>query len=173
MGANSRANGFRPSKRSKNGPNTNPFFRLVPTGPNPGFSERVKVQGDVNCWVLRARRRVWWGRGWRLASGFGSGRAARRARTAGRQNVDNSPAHLTSPFSPQSARGKPRHVGCSASSTTSARSHALFRGFSYKNFDWADRAAEGSMASKPMRGDKTRVFWGMCARFPGWFPRRF
>jgi len=24
---------------------------------------------------------------------------------------------------------------------------------------WADRASEGSLASKPMRGDKTRVFW--------------
>ncbi len=53
---------------------------------------------------------------------------------AGRQNAGNSPAHPTSLFSPQSERGEPRHVGCSASSTTSARPHALFRGFSYKNF---------------------------------------
>ena len=53
---------------------------------------------------------------------------------AGRQNAGNSPAHPTSLFSPQSERGEPRHVGCSAPSTTSARPHALFRGFSYKNF---------------------------------------
>ena len=97
-----------------------------------------------------------------------TGRASGRA---GRQNVGNSPAHPTSPFSPQSARGEPRHVGCSAPSTTSARSHALFRGFSYKN--WADRASEGRLASKPWWGDKMRVFSRMCARFPGWFPRRF
>ena len=50
------------------------------------------------------------------------------------QNVGNSPAHPTSLFSPPSAHGEPRHVGCSAPSTTSARPHALFRGFSYKNF---------------------------------------
>ena len=68
-------------------------------------------------------------------------------------------------------RREPRHVGCSAPSTTSARSHALFRGFSYKN--WADRASEGRLASKPWWGDKMRVFSRMCARFPGWFPRRF
>jgi hypothetical protein len=36
---------------------------------------------------------------------------------------------------------------------------------------WADRAAEGSLASKPMRGDKMRVFSCVCARLPGWFPR--
>ena len=60
-----------------------------------------------------------------------TGRARERA---GRQNAGNSPAHPTSLFSPQSARGEPRHVGCSAPSTTSARPHALFRGFSYKNF---------------------------------------
>ena len=38
---------------------------------------------------------------------------------------------------------------------------------------WADRGTEMSLASKPMRGDKMRVFSRMCARFPGWFPRRF
>ena len=60
-----------------------------------------------------------------------TGRALGRA---GRQNVGNFPAHPTSLFSPPSARGEPRHVGCSASSTASARPHALFRGFSFKNF---------------------------------------
>jgi hypothetical protein len=86
----------------------------------------------------------WWVRGGRQASGLGSapqtqrqgrairGRAAHRART--RAAAGNSPARPTSLFSPQSARGEPRHVGCSAPSTTSARSPALFRGFSYKNF---------------------------------------
>jgi len=38
---------------------------------------------------------------------------------------------------------------------------------------WADRASEGSLASKPMRGDKMRVFSRVCARLPGWFPRTF
>jgi hypothetical protein len=38
---------------------------------------------------------------------------------------------------------------------------------------WADRAAEGSLASKPMRGDKMRVFSRVCARMPGWFPWTF
>ena len=37
----------------------------------------------------------------------------------------------------------------------------------------ADLAAEGSLASKPMRGDKMRVFSRVCARLPGWFPRTF
>ena len=32
---------------------------------------------------------------------------------------------------------------------------------------WADRATEGSLASKPMQGDKMRVFSRMCARFSG------
>ena len=32
---------------------------------------------------------------------------------------------------------------------------------------WADRAAEGSLASNPMQGDKMRVFSRMCARFLG------
>ena len=66
---------------------------------------------------------------------YAAARLTGRARgRAGRQNAGNSPAHPTSLFSPQSARGEPRHVGCSAPSTTSARPHALFRGFSYKNF---------------------------------------
>ncbi len=60
-----------------------------------------------------------------------TGRALGRA---GQQNVGNSPAHPTSLFSSQSERGEPRHVGCSAPSTTSACPHALFCGFSYKNF---------------------------------------
>ena len=38
---------------------------------------------------------------------------------------------------------------------------------------WADRGTEGSLASKPMRGDKLPLFSRMCARFPGWFSRRF
>jgi hypothetical protein len=37
----------------------------------------------------------------------------------------------------------------------------------------ADLAAEGSLASKPMRGDKMRVFSRVCARLPGWFPGTF
>ena len=37
----------------------------------------------------------------------------------------------------------------------------------------ADLAAEGSLASKPMRGDKMRVFSRVCARLPGRFPRTF
>ena len=66
---------------------------------------------------------------------YAAARLTGRARgRAWRQNAGNSPAHPTSLFSPQSARGEPRHVGCSAPSTTSARPHALFRGFSYKNF---------------------------------------
>ena len=101
-----------------------------------------------------------------------TGRASGRA---GRQNVGNSPAHPTSPFSPQSARGEPRHVGCSAPSTTSARSHALFRGFSYKNFAGSGPIARLRVVwlQNPWWGDKMRVFSRMCARFPGWFPRRF
>ena len=95
---------------------------------------------------------------------------------AGRQNAGNFPAQPTSLFSPQSARGAPRHVGCSALSTTSARSRALCCGFSYKNFAGlgrsCDRAESGktqrSLASKPMRGDKMRVFSRLCARFLGW-----
>ena len=39
--------------------------------------------------------------------------------------------------------------------------------------DGADLAAEGSLASKPMRGDKMRVFSRVCARLPGRFPRTF
>ena len=66
---------------------------------------------------------------------YAAARLTGRARgPVGRQNVGNSPAHPTSLFSSQSERGEPRHVGCSAPSTTSARPHALFRGFSYKNF---------------------------------------
>ena len=81
-------------------------------------------------WVSASRRR----RNGRVAP-FAAARLTGRARgRAGRQNAGNSPAHPTSLFSPQSARGEPRHVGCSAPSTTSARPHALFRGFSYKNF---------------------------------------
>ena len=38
---------------------------------------------------------------------------------------------------------------------------------------WADRASEGSLASKPMQGDKMRVFSRLCARFPGWLPMCF
>ena len=38
---------------------------------------------------------------------------------------------------------------------------------------WADRASEGRLASNRMQGDKMRVFSRMCARFWGWFPRRF
>ena len=116
--------------------------------------------------VLQRRRR-----NGRVAP-YAAARLTRRARgRAGRQNADNSPAHPTSLFSPQSARGVPRHVGCSALSTTSARSTALFRGFSYQNC--AGRASEGSLASKPMRGDEMRVFSRVCARLPGWFPRTF
>ena len=37
----------------------------------------------------------------------------------------------------------------------------------------ADLAAEGSLASKPMRGDKMRVFSRVCARLPGRFPSTF
>jgi hypothetical protein len=38
---------------------------------------------------------------------------------------------------------------------------------------WADRATEWSLASKPMRGDKMRVFPRLCARFLGWLPMLF
>ena len=38
---------------------------------------------------------------------------------------------------------------------------------------WADRATERSLASKPMRGDKMRVFSRLCARFQGWSPTFF
>jgi hypothetical protein len=43
-----------------------------------------------------------------------TGRARGRA---GRQNASNSPPHPTSLFSPQSARGEPRHASCSALAT--------------------------------------------------------
>ena len=60
--------------------------------------------------VSAARRR----RNGRVAP-YAAARLTGRARgRAGRQNVGNSPAHPTSPCSPQSARGGPRHVGCSA-----------------------------------------------------------
>ena len=69
------------------------------------------------------------GRGGRTAVGLLHGRNGRfapyaAARATGRacgrakqQNAGNSPARPTSPFSPQSARGEPRHVGCSALAT--------------------------------------------------------
>ena len=109
------------------------------------------------------------GRNGRVAA-FAAARLTGRARgRAGRKNADNSPAHPTSLFSPQSARGEPRPVGCSALSTTSARSTALFCGFSYKNF-----AGTGPIARlrvvllhNPCRGTRcacfrecARVFWG-------------
>jgi len=111
------------------------------------------------------------GRNGRVAA-FAAARLTGRARgRAGRKNADNSPAHPTSLFSPQSARGEPRPVGCSALSTTSARSTALFCGFSYKNF-----AGTGPIARlrvvllhNPCRGtrcacfrDCARVSWGSC-----------
>ena len=131
--------------------------------------------------MLRARRRVWWGRGGRLALGlsiapptqrqgraifsFAAARLTGRARgRAGRQNAGNSPAHPTSLFSPQSARGEPRHVGCSAPSTTSARSHALFRGFSYKNFAGGPIARlRGVWLQNPCGGTRCACFRA-CAR---------
>ena len=106
------------------------------------------------------------GRNGRVAA-FAAARLTGRARgRAGRENADNSPAHLTSLFSPQSARREPRHVGCSALSTTSARSAQL-------HFSAGTCATEGSLASNPMRGDEMRVFSRVCARLPGWFSRTF
>jgi len=106
------------------------------------------------------------GRNGRVAA-FAAARLTGRARgRAGRKNADNSPAHLTSLFSPQSARREPRHVGCSALSTTSARSAQL-------HFSAGTCATEGSLASNPMRGDKMRVFSPMCARCWGWLPMSF
>ena len=75
-------------------------------------------------------------------------------------------------------RREPRHVGCSAPSTTSARSHALFRGFSYKNFaggfsykNWADRASEGRLASKPMVGGQDARVFAHVRAFSGVVPQ--
>jgi hypothetical protein len=121
----------------------------------------------------------WWGRGGRLAPGFSSasraqqqgrairGRAAHRVR-AGRQNAGNSPAYPTSPFSPQSACGEPRHVGLGALSTTSARSHALFCGFSYKNFAGTGPIARLRVVwlQNPCRGTRCACF-RECARVFG------
>ena len=77
----------------------------------------------------------------------------------------NSPAHPTSLFSPQSARGEPRHVGCSALSTTSARSRALCCGFSYKNFAGTGPIAHlrGVWLQNPCGGTRCAGF-GECAR---------
>jgi hypothetical protein len=123
--------------------------RGVPPGaPSSGAGSKAPRVGPQTAWVLRARRRGWWGRGGRRRR-VGASRRRRNGRVApyltarlagrargqgGRQNVGNFPAHPTSLFSPESERGEPRHVGCSAPSTASARPHALFRGFSYKNF---------------------------------------
>ena len=82
-----------------------------------------------------------------------------------------SPAHPTSIFWTKSARGEPRHVGCSALSTTTARSRALCCGFPYKNF--ADTGPivrpSGVWLQNPCGGTKcacfrdcARVFWGGC-----------
>ena len=111
------------------------------------------------------------GRNGRVAA-FAAARLTGRARgRAGRKNADNSPAHPTSLFSPQSARGEPRPVGCSALSTTSARSTALFCGFSYKNFAGTGPIAclRGVLLHNPCRGtrcacfrDWARVSWGSC-----------
>jgi hypothetical protein len=70
---------------------------------------------------------------------------------------------------------EPRHVGCSASSTTSARPHALFRGFSYKNFAETGPISRLRVVllQNPCGGDKMRVFSRVCARLPGRFPRTF
>jgi len=116
--------------------------------------------------VLQRRRR-----NGRVAP-YAAARLTRRARgRAGRQNADNSPAHPTSLFSPQSARGVPRHVGCSALSTTSARSTALFCGFSSKNFAGGPIARlRGVLLQNPCRGTRCACF-RECARvFPGWLP---
>ena len=61
-------------------------------------------------------------------------------------------------------RREPRHVGCSAPSTTSARSHALFRGFSYKNFAGGPIARlRGVWLQNPCGGTRCACFRA-CAR---------
>ena len=95
-------------------------------GPETGRALRARWRvggAGEGAWsrVSAARRR----RNGRVAP-YAAARLTGRARgRAGRQNAGNSPAHPTSLFSPQSARGEPRHVGCSALSTTSARSTSL------------------------------------------------
>jgi hypothetical protein len=93
--------------------------------PFPLARGRVGGEGEgAQRWVSAARCR----RNGRVAP-YAAARLTGRARGhAGRQNAGNAPAHPTSPFSPQSARGEPRHVGCSALATLTQRQVRGIRG---------------------------------------------
>ena len=157
--------------------------------PSSGAGSEAPRLDPQTDWVLRARRRGWWGRGGRLASGRSiapptqrqgcaiRGRAAHRPRTWARgaaKCVQLSGASNEPIFAAIGARGAaPRRLQCAIDDECTPT--CTFPRFFIQKLCryWADRAAEGSLASKPMRGNKMRVFSRMCARLPGWFPRTF
>ena len=105
------------------------WLGVVEAGPRdrPGAARTGRVGGageGAQRWDSAARRR----RNGRVAPYTAAKLTGRARGRAGRQSAGSFPAHATSPCSPQSARGEPRHVGCSAIATPTQRQGRAIRG---------------------------------------------